>query len=95
MLPNITKSLPKKSKKSKKEQTFYCACCDFSTSKKGNWERHLATQKHLKKSLPNHYQKRAKKSQKVLKYLFVKIVTKNIRAIKVYGGTKKNVCNQI
>ena len=58
MLPNITKSLPKKSKKSKKEQNFYCACCDLSTSKKGNWERHLATQKHLKKSLVLKFQQR-------------------------------------
>ena len=42
--------LPKKSKKSKKEQNFYCVCCDFSTSKKSNYDRHLTTQKHLKKS---------------------------------------------
>ena len=43
--------LPKKSKKSKKEQNFYCVYCDFSTSKKSNYDRHLTTQKHLKKSM--------------------------------------------
>ena len=34
MLPNVTKTLPKKSKKSQKEPKFYCLCCDFTTSKK-------------------------------------------------------------
>ena len=64
MLPNITKSLPKKSKKSKKEQNFYCVYCDFSTCKKSNYDRHLATQKHLKKSLPNITKSLPKKSKK-------------------------------
>ena len=86
MLPNITKSLPKKSKKSKKEQNFYCACCDFSTSKKGNWERHLATQKHLKKSLPNHYQKRAKKSKKEPKSVKIFVCEHCSKEYKSYKG---------
>ena len=56
--------LPKKSKKSKKEQNFYCVCCDFSTSKKSNYDRHLTTQKHLKKSLPIIPKSLPKKSKK-------------------------------
>ena len=64
MLPNVTKMLPKKSKKSKKEPKFYCLCCDFTTSKKGNWERHLATQKHKKNMLPIVTKTLPKKSKK-------------------------------
>jgi len=86
MLPNITKLLPKKSKKSQKEQNFYCVCCDFSTSKKGNWERHLATQKHLKKSLPNHYQKRAKKRKKEPKSVKIFVCEHCSKEYKSYKG---------
>ena len=32
---------------------FYCKICDFSCSKKGNYDRHLLTSKHIK--LENTY----------------------------------------
>ena len=36
-------------KKEQKEQTkFYCEKCDFFTSRKANWQRHILTAKHKK-----------------------------------------------
>ena len=33
---------------SKNIQNFYCNCCDFRCSKKGDWGRHISTSKHIK-----------------------------------------------
>jgi hypothetical protein len=35
----------------KRAVSFYCNCCDFTTSKKSNYTRHLTTPKHIKISL--------------------------------------------
>ena len=36
-------------KSSKKfQQKYYCECCDYSTSRKSQWNRHKTTAKHLK-----------------------------------------------
>ena len=92
MLPNVTKMLPKKSKKSQKEPKFYCLCCDFTTSKKGNWERHLATQKHQKKMLPivtKTLPKKSKKSQKSVKIFVCEHCNKEYKSRKGLWGHKK------
>ncbi len=92
MLPNVTKMLPKKSKKSQKEPKFYCLCCDFNTSKKGNWERHLATQKHKKKMLPivtKTLPKKSKKSQKSVKIFVCEHCNKEYKSRKGLWGHKK------
>ena len=92
MLPNVTKMLPKKSKKSQKEPKFYCLCCDFTTSKKGNWERHLATQKHKKKMLPivtKTLPKKSKKSQKSVKIFVCEHCNKEYKSRKGLWGHKK------
>ena len=36
----------KNAKPNKKKQIFHCECCDFTTSKKSNYKKHLATRKH-------------------------------------------------
>ena len=41
MVVNGSKIVPKSSKK------FVCACCDYSTSRKSQYSRHLLTAKHL------------------------------------------------
>ena len=92
MLPNVTKMLPKKSKKSQKEPKFYCLCCDFTTSKKGNWERHLATQKHKKNMLPivtKTLPKKSKKSQKSVKIFVCEHCNKEYKSRKGLWGHKK------
>ena len=84
--------LPKKSKKSKKEQNFYCVCCDFSTSKKSNYDRHLATQKHLKKSLPiitKSLPKKSKKEPKSVKIFVCENCNKEYKSYKGLWGHKK------
>ena len=53
MLPNVTKTSPKSRKSRKKSQKFYCACCDYYSSRKNDYIKHLATQKHKKKASPN------------------------------------------
>ena len=92
MLPNVTKMLPKKSKKSQKEPKFYCLCCDFTTSKKGNWERHLATQKHKKKMLPivtKTLPKSVKSVKKVAKIFVCEHCNKEYKSRKGLWGHKK------
>ncbi len=43
------KMLTNANKKDKKEQDhFYCASCDFTSSRKGNYIKHLRTMKHLR-----------------------------------------------
>lgn len=84
--------LPKKSKKSQKEPKFYCLCCDFTTSKKGNWERHLATQKHQKKMLPivtKTLPKKSKKSKKSVKIFVCEHCNKEYKSRKGLWGHKK------
>ena len=84
--------LPKKSKKSKKEQNFYCVCCDFSTSKKSNYDRHLTTQKHLKKSLPiitKSLPKKSKKEPKSVKIFVCENCNKEYKSYKGLWGHKK------
>jgi len=53
MLPNVTKTSPKSRKSRKKSQKFYCECCDYHSSRKNDYIKHLATQKHKKKASPN------------------------------------------
>lgn len=84
--------LPKKSKKSQKEPKFYCLCCDFNTSKKGNWERHLATQKHKKKMLPivtKTLPKSVKSVKKVAKIFVCEHCNKEYKSRKGLWGHKK------
>jgi hypothetical protein len=34
---------------------FICKYCDYSTSRKSSWVKHLKTKKHISKSLSNSY----------------------------------------
>ena len=45
----------KVAKSSKSSAIFICKCCDYSTSKKCNYAKHLKTKKHIKKSLSKSY----------------------------------------
>ena len=56
---------PLEKKVAKSSNSYYCKCCDYITSKKFNWLKHLNTQKHLKKchlASPDNAQKVAKSS---------------------------------
>ena len=50
MLP---KTLPKVAKSCKKLQKFYCEFCDYSTSRKSSYTKHLTSKKHIQLALPN------------------------------------------
>ncbi len=41
---------------------FYCECCDYSTSKKFNYEKHLSTPKHIKSMVVNNVPENVAKS---------------------------------
>lgn len=43
---------------------FYCSDCDYYTSRKNDFEKHILTKKHLKKASPNVTKSVTKKSQK-------------------------------
>ena len=50
MLPHQKKT----SKKGVKTSFYkYCECCDYTASQKFNWDRHILTNKHIKKALKN------------------------------------------
>jgi len=40
---------PLDKKTSKTSNSYFCKCCDYITSRKNNWERHLLSKKHQKK----------------------------------------------
>ena len=57
---------PLEKKVAKSSNSYYCKYCDYITSKKFNWEKHLTTQKHIKKrhlASPDNAQKVAKSSK--------------------------------
>ena len=57
---------PLEKKVAKSSNSYYCKYCDYITSKKFNWEKHLTTQKHSKKrhlASPDNAQKVAKSSK--------------------------------
>ena len=64
------KTFPKVAKSSKKVAKFYCDVCDYYTSRKCNFDKHLSSNKHLKKAFPNvskTFPKVAKSSKSVKK----------------------------
>ena len=92
MLPNITKMLPKSRKTRKKSQNFYCECCDYYSSRKNDYIKHLATQKHKKNMLPNVTETLPKKSKsrtKVAKIFVCEICNKEYKSRKGLWGHKK------
>ena len=58
----------KNAKLDKKNKTFHCECCDFTTYKKSNYLKHLETRKHQKLVfLGNDFEKKMPKSKKMPK----------------------------
>ena len=54
----------KRAKTSKMSNSFYCECCDYNTSRKNNWDRHLSSKKHLKNTFPSVSKSVSKMSKK-------------------------------
>ena len=65
----------------------YCDICDYKCNKIYNWNRHINTPKHIRKS------KRAKTSQMNIMrfYIHVSYVIKLIKQIVVYGNIQNYV----
>ena len=82
---------PLEKKVAKSSNSYYCEKCDYITSKKFNWFKHLNTQKHLKKCHLASPDNASKSSKKVAPLFFVRFVIKNIKAEMVYGNIQKNV----
>ena len=92
MLPNVTKMLPKKSKSRKKSQKYYCECCDYYSSRKNDYLKHLATQKHKKNMLPNVTKtlpKSVKSVKKSVKIFVCEHCNKEYKSRKGLWGHKK------
>ena len=58
---------PLDKKMSKTSNSYFCQCCDYVTSRKNNWERHLASKKHKKKChlSVTYVQKNEQKTSKI------------------------------
>jgi len=58
---------PLDKKTSKTSNSYYCGVCDYKTSRKNNWERHLLSKKHQKKCHQNvtYVQKNEQKTSKI------------------------------
>lgn len=70
---------PLEKKVAKSSKSYYCEYCDYITSKKFNWLKHLNTQKHMKKchlASPDNAQKVAKSSN----FFFCKICNKKYKS---------------
>ena len=46
----VAKTSPKLQKIAKAPKLYYCEFCDYHTSRKSSWEKHLVTKKHLDNS---------------------------------------------
>lgn len=47
----------------KKQQTrFNCRSCDYSTDRKDNYERHMNSQRHMKRNMNNKHQRQSKEN---------------------------------
>tara|TARA_B100001250_G_C19762274_1_gene773047 strand:+ start:208 stop:561 length:354 start_codon:yes stop_codon:yes gene_type:complete len=83
----------KNAKLDKKKQIFHCECCDFTTCKKSNYKKHLATRKHQRGIFSgNDFEKKMpiqKKCQNQ-KHKFVN-VERNLAPEVVCGNIKKIV----
>ena len=54
---------PKSSKSSKSSKKYYCQFCDYTASQKSNYDKHLSSKKHQKRSLQNGIQSLQKVSK--------------------------------
>ena len=66
-------ALPKRYQKCRKvpksADLFFCKLCEYTTSQKSHFNKHLQTKKHKKKSVTKCYQNVTKKCRKVPKSL--------------------------
>ena len=53
--------------------TFFCKTCDYTTSRKSQYDRHLTTPKHLKSTIFNDLEPFLKKSSN--EYIFTNSTT--------------------
>ena len=65
-------------KSPKNPQKFYCEACDYTTSNKKDYEKHLSTRKHKNRTLSNDLSPKIPKIPKLSKNIFVVSVIKNI-----------------
>ena len=50
-----TKKTKKKRKIKNKKIEYYCECCDYTTSRKSQYDRHLNTRKHIMSTNVNKF----------------------------------------
>jgi len=64
MTKKISKTSKNEQKRAKTSKNFFCGICDYSTSRKSNFDRHLVSIKHLEKTVvqPKKWQKSCKKN---------------------------------
>lgn len=60
-----------KKKFQKKVPKFFCASCDYSSSRESQWKRHLETEKHKRITMDNKKVPKSKKTKKIGKNVCV------------------------
>ena len=79
-------------KSRKNSQKYYCVVCDYYTSRKSDYQKHLTTQKHIKNTLPDVTKmlpKCEKSRKKVAKIFVCENCNKEYKSRKGLWGHKK------
>ena len=65
MNKKVSKRFPNLLQSSKNQKLYICECCDYSTSRKSNYDKHLQTIRHNQKKVSKGFQKVAKSSKNI------------------------------
>lgn len=65
MNKKVSKRFPNLLQSSKNQKLYICECCDYSTSRKSNYVKHLETIRHNQKKVSKGFQKVAKSSKNI------------------------------
>ena len=93
----IRMALPKRYQKCRKvpksADLFFCKLCDYTTSQKSHFNKHLQTKKHKKKALPNVTKMLPKSAEKCRKVYICENCDKEYKSRKGLWSHKKKCCS--
>jgi len=70
MNKKVSKRFPKLVETTKKQKKYHCICCDYYTSDKSNYDKHLQTIRHTQKKVSNGFQKVVVSTKKIFRCKF-------------------------
>ena len=96
-LKYLRMALPKRYQKCRKvpksADLFFCKLCDYTTSQKSHFNKHLQTKKHKKKALPNVTKMLPKSAEKCRKVYICENCDKEYKSRKGLWSHKKKCCS--